>query len=291
MNGTTALSRRSFGETMRADLWWTQPLLVFIGLSTFIVYSTWAAFQGKNYYFGNYVSPFYSPELFGNSPHSWFGPKPAWWPGWLIFSPALFILWAPGGFRLTCYYYRGAYYKAFWADPPACTVGEPRKSYWGERSFPLIMQNVHRYFLYLALLIILILAYDVWKALWFVDPATGKNSFGIGVGTIVLAINVYLLERLYIRLPLAATSDRRISRSTVKIADLLPRLRLCHLLESPPHALGVDESLLGRFYRSLCAPLRDGRLARLANRLTVKAATLKRRRRALTRFRQFEILP
>ena len=56
----------------------------------------------------------------------------------------MLILWAPGGFRLTCYYYRGAYYKAFWADPPSCAVGEPRKSYWGERSFPLILQNVHR---------------------------------------------------------------------------------------------------------------------------------------------------
>ena len=64
---------------------------------------------------------------------------------------AMLILWAPGGFRVTCYYYRGAYYKAFWADPPSCTVGEPRKTYLGERSFPLILQNVHRYFLYLAL--------------------------------------------------------------------------------------------------------------------------------------------
>ena len=80
----------------------------------------------------HYLSPFYSPELFGDSPHAWFGPKPAWWPGWLPFSPALLILWAPGGFRFTCYYYRGAYYKAFWADPPSCAVGEPRKSYWGE---------------------------------------------------------------------------------------------------------------------------------------------------------------
>ena len=99
----------------------------------------------------------------------------------------------PGGFRLTCYYYRGAYYKAFWADPPACTVGEPRSTYLGERSFPLIMQNVHRYFLYLALLFILVLLHDVWSALWFYDPATGTTSFGLGVGTLVLALNVVLL--------------------------------------------------------------------------------------------------
>ena len=65
--------------------------------------------------------------------------------------------WAPGGFRFTCYYYRGAYYKAFWADPPGCTVGEPRKCYLGERSFPLVLQNVHRYFLYLGLLFIVVL--------------------------------------------------------------------------------------------------------------------------------------
>src|SRR5690242_4894959 len=193
MNGTTTLPRRSFGETMRADTWWIQPLLVFVGLSTFIVYSTWAAFQGKYYFFGNYISPFYSPELLGDSPHSWFGPKPAWWPAWLIFSPALLILWAPGGFRLTCYYYRGAYYKAFWADPPSCTVGELRKNYRGERSFPLILQNVHRYFLYLALFFLVILALDVWRALWFVDPGTGRTQLGMGVGTIVLAINVILL--------------------------------------------------------------------------------------------------
>src|SRR5713226_4907092 len=157
MNGAeVSVSRRSFGQTMRPDVWWTQPLFVFLGLSSFIVYSTWAAFQGTHYFFGNYISPFYSPEIFGSSPHSWFGPKPTWWPTWLIFSPALLILWAPGGFRL-------------------------------------LMQNVHRYFLYLALIFIGILSYDVWKGLWFANPVTGYTSFGIGIGTIVLAINVVLL--------------------------------------------------------------------------------------------------
>ena len=156
-SATVPSKRRAFGATMRRDAWWTQPLFVFLGLGTFLVYSTWAAFQGNHYWLdqngANYHSPFYSPELFGGSPHAIFGPKPASWPAWLFFSPAFLVLWAPAGFRLTCYYYRGAYYKSFWADPPACAVGEPRKTYWGERSFPLILQNFHRLFLRLSYIV------------------------------------------------------------------------------------------------------------------------------------------
>src|SRR5499427_11115073 len=166
------LSRSGFGQTQRADHWWIQPLAVFLGLSAFMVYSTWAALQGQHFRFGPYLSPFYSPELFGSA-QAWFGQNPKWIPSWV--TAAMLILWAPGGFRLTCYYYRGAYYKAFWADPPACTVSEPRATYRGEKSFPLILQNVHRYFLYLAILFIGFLSYDVWKALWFADPATGRE--------------------------------------------------------------------------------------------------------------------
>ena len=184
---------RRFGETMRRGAWWAQSAATFVVLAAFVVYATWAAFQGSHYTYGPYLSPFYSPLLFGEPPHAWFGPKPGWWQGALPFSAALLILWAPGGFRLTCYYYRGAYYKAFWADPPACAVGEPRTRYRGERYFPLIVQNVHRYFLYLALVFILILAYDVVKATEFADPGTGRTTFGIGVGTLVLAANVILL--------------------------------------------------------------------------------------------------
>ena len=189
-----SIVQRGFGETARRDSWWIQPLVVFLGLSTFICYATWAAFQGDHYSFGPYLSPFYSPEIFGDSPHSLFGPRPAAWPAWLPFSPALLILPIPVFFRMTCYYYRGAYYKAFWADPPSCTVGEPRKSYWGESTFPLILQNAHRYALYLALVFLVILASDVWKALWFTDPATGRVAFGLGGGTLVLAANVVLLS-------------------------------------------------------------------------------------------------
>src|SRR5689334_15839250 len=184
------LLHRGFGETQRRDAWWLQPLVVFTILSGFVVYATWAAFQNAHYTSGPYLSPFYSPEVFGDSPHAWFGPKPAWWPGWLVFSPALLILPFPGIFRLTCYYYRGAYYKAFWADPPACAVGEPRARYCGESAFPLIVQNIHRYFLYIALGFLIVLAHDVYQALWFTDPGTGRTVFGIGVGTLVLAANV-----------------------------------------------------------------------------------------------------
>ena len=190
---------RGFASTSRRDAWWVAPLAVFLGLSTFIVYSTWAAFQNAHYTFGPYLSPFYAPVLFASPgdaaglQHAWFGVKPAWIPALLPFSPALLILPFPGLFRFTCYYYRGAYYKAFWADPPSCAVGEPRKSYWGEQSFPLVLQNIHRYFMYIAVIFLGLLSYDVWEAMWW-PSATGGESFGIGVGTIVLATNVVLLS-------------------------------------------------------------------------------------------------
>ena len=196
-----SMPQRRFGETVRPDAWWVQPLAVFIGFTAFIVYSTWAAFHplyhGQCAYWLNingadYLSPFSSPEIFGYTPHALFGTAPAGWPAWLIFSPAFLVLWAPAGFRFTCYYYRGAYYKAFWADPPNCAVGEPRKTFLGERYFPLVIQNIHRYFMYLAVIFIFILAYDAWKAMWFTS-ADGAKHFGIGIGTLVLVVNVVLL--------------------------------------------------------------------------------------------------
>jgi len=184
---------RSFGETERRDWWWIDALLVVAVFGSFIVYATWAAFQNAHYTWGPYLSPFYSPELFGDSPHAVFGPKPAWWPALLPFSPALLILPFPGLFRFTCYYYRGAYYKAFWADPISCAVGEPRgTSYWGERWFPLVLQNVHRYFAYVAVLFIFMLSYDVFLATRW-PAADGGTQFGIGVGTLLLLLNVVLL--------------------------------------------------------------------------------------------------
>jgi hypothetical protein len=146
----------------------------------------------------------YSPVLWDpvgvHSGHAWFGQAPGWmlsvWPPFLAFSPAFLVLWAPGGFRFTCYYYRGAYYKAFWADPITCAVGEPGfrgTKYRGERFLPLTLQNVHRYFLYLALLFIVFLSYDAVLSYVFTNPLTGAKGFGVGLGSLVLTINPILL--------------------------------------------------------------------------------------------------
>jgi hypothetical protein len=177
-----------FGRTERRDAWWVGPVATALVLGGFIVYATFRAAYNAEYQVGagtgalpNHaylLSPFYSPLLV-------FPSLPAW------LSPAFLILWAPGGFRLTCYYYRKAYYRAFFLDPPGCAVGEPRTSYRGETKL-LLFQNAHRYFLYLALVFLVILAIDVIHAsLWPTEG--GRMTFGVSVGTLVLAANVTLL--------------------------------------------------------------------------------------------------
>ena len=138
-----------FGATSRPDAWWVQPLVVFLGFTGFHRVFHMGRFSGRSLPLRtlSFALVFAGTVRLARRPGS--ARKPAWFPAFLRFSAAFLILWAPGGFRFTCYYYRGAYYKAFWADPPNCTVGEPRKTYRGERTFPLIIQNIHRYFLYI----------------------------------------------------------------------------------------------------------------------------------------------
>ncbi|MEU7040297.1 hypothetical protein AB0A77_04455 [Streptomyces varsoviensis] len=174
---------------LRTDRWWLVPAGTAAGLLAFVVYSTWRAFAGDDYYAAPYVSPFYSPcvaencvPMKGGADWEIFG---AWWG----LSPALLILIFPLGFRLTCYYYRKAYYRSFWASPPACAVAEPHKRYGGETRFPLILQNVHRYFFYFAVIVALILTYDT--ALGFRDE---RGEWGhMGLGTLVLLANIVLI--------------------------------------------------------------------------------------------------
>ena len=177
------------GRHLRTDRWWVPRTATLIGLLIFIVYSTWRAFEGANYYAAPYVSPFYSPCLAENCEQMPGGADWALFGDWWRLSPALIVLIFPLGFRVTCYYYRKAYYRAFWASPPACGVAEPHSSYSGETRFPLILQNVHRYFFYVAIPVAAILTYDVALGFRNADGQWGH----MGLGTLVLLVNVALI--------------------------------------------------------------------------------------------------
>ena len=120
------------------------------------LYGLWVTFVNADYYADPYLSPFYSPCIAANCEHETVAIVGDWW----TLSPALLILPFPLGFRLTCYYYRKAYYRAFLWSPPACAVRDARARYKGESRFPLILQNVHRLFFYLVLPFPIILLYD-----------------------------------------------------------------------------------------------------------------------------------
>src|SRR5919108_451663 len=62
-----------------------------------------------------------------------------------------------------------------------------------ERRFPLVMQNIHRYFLYLGLFFICILLVDAFRSYWFEGSTPAGSGFGIGIGSLVLTANVVLL--------------------------------------------------------------------------------------------------
>lgn len=189
--------------TVRRDNWWVEPLLFLLVFGTFVIYTTWRVFENnwfaypmEAHYASNralydavesstYLSPFYSPFLpifltvFGFN-----------------LSPAIYILVFPLSFRMTCYYYRKAYYRAFFADPAGCAVAEPfankRMRFTGERHFPWILQNLHRFAFYAAVVFMVILGWDAIRAFMWRMP-DGSIHFGIGVGTVVFWVNWFLL--------------------------------------------------------------------------------------------------
>ena len=168
--------------------WWAGSVTTVAILGAFTVYTLYIVFVPSDLapavlpvdvaeYEGYLLSPLYSPPI----PSPW---------DWL--SPAIFVLWAPLGFRLTCYYYRKAYYRAFLWDPPNCSgkaqQHEPRspENYDGERNF-WIFNNIHRYFLYASIIVVAFLWYEAIKAFF-------PDGFAIGVGSLLFLVNVILLS-------------------------------------------------------------------------------------------------
>ena len=158
--------------------WWVGPITVTTVLTGFGIYVMVMILFFERGEYANYLSPFYSP------------PVPSPLPDWL--SPAIFVLWIPLGFRATCYYYRKAYYRAFFWDPPACSSKaqqrEPRsaENYRGERNL-FVWNNIHRYFLYGSFVVLAFLTLDTVRAF------LPDGSFGITVGSLIFLVNVTLL--------------------------------------------------------------------------------------------------
>jgi hypothetical protein len=187
--------RREVAMTRRVDAWWVAPALTALGLVIFFGYLTFRAFNPTYVWFDPYISPTVAPPVFtpafgysGSVPvdQAWFGAFPAWWPAFLPQSPAFFLPAFAIAFRFTCYYYRGAYYKAFALTPPSCTVRGTPLRYRGETAL-LLFQNLHRYTLYGALLLLVFL-WEEGLAAFF-----RNGQFGVGVGTVVMLINAALL--------------------------------------------------------------------------------------------------
>ncbi len=152
--------------------WWLQPAATVTILSGFVVYATWVALQGHGS-IGSYLSPFYSPPVTIAA---------------IPISPAFWVLWAPAGFRATCYYYRKAYYRSYFADPISCMIPEPRRQYSGETAFPFVLNNLHRYLLYAAVVVLVFLWFDTIKAFIF------NGRFGVHLGSLLFLTNVVLLS-------------------------------------------------------------------------------------------------
>jgi hypothetical protein len=168
----------------RQDRWWIEPLTIVLILGLFGVYAFVVSVLNGNYYHDPYLSPFYSPCLTTSCVHPTFPVIGDWY----NLSPAFLIVGSPLAFRATCYYYRRSYYRAFFWSPPACSVPDARAKYSGETRFPFVLQNLHRYTLYLALVVLAILWWDVFLAFNF------DGRFGVGLGTLIMLANVLLLS-------------------------------------------------------------------------------------------------
>jgi len=167
------------GKTLRRDNWWVGPLTTGTILVAFIVYATFRGFENANYEWGPYLSPMYSPLIDTSFAKNW--PIPV--------SGAMLILGGPASFRLTCYYYRKAYYRAFAMDPPGCAVGERNAHKYNGETKLFIFQNLHRFTLYVALAFLVFLWHDAITGLigW-------KDGVHLATGTLVITMNATLLS-------------------------------------------------------------------------------------------------
>ena len=218
-NGVNAPGRaRILQRTLRADNWLQAPLTTGGILGVFIVYSTIRIFMNDHFFVEqfHYLTPMYSPCISETCPPAardfgtWVGEMPSFIP------IAIFFFWILGGFRVTCYYYRKAGYRSLWFSPQACAVPEPHKKYTGETRFPLVFMNAHRYFFWLASILLLVNIYDAVKAFG------GGDGFRFGLGTLIMCVNVAMLAGLHALVPRLPPRGRRPHQPLLEAPRALP---------------------------------------------------------------------
>jgi hypothetical protein len=150
---------------------WLYPAFVVVALSLFGGFAFWVVFLQHDGYYAPYLSPFYSPLIK-------VGPIP----------PGVWVAWAPLVFRLTCYYYRKAYFRSFFWHPRSCAVTEPKRRYRGETAFPWVLNNLHRFAFYATVVQVGFLWFDAVLAFNF------GGRFGLGLGSVLMLANVVLLS-------------------------------------------------------------------------------------------------
>ena len=249
-----AASGRSVGlwdRLRRGTPWWAQPLAVVVVLGAFTGYSLWTSFfgPGPNHVseHANYLSPFFSPLLWKTGP----------------VTPALWVLWAPLGFRATCYYYRKSYYRSFFWDPPACAIGELRhRGYRGETRLPMVLNNLHRFFWYPAAIVVVLLWVDAFAS--FDD----SGHLYLGLGTLILLVNAVLLSGYSFGCHAFRHHGGRRPRLLLLLPggpEPLPAVADGHLVQWPPRPLGLGQHVQRGHRRGLHPPP-PGRHARPAPR-------------------------
>ena len=235
-------------KTLRTDRWWLAPVLTVAGLSAWLIYGLVHILLQKDYFAEgagyHYLTPFYSPCV--NN-----GCVPAaaefgrFVPDWPLVPYALLTLPFLLLFRLTCYYYRRAYYRSFWLSPPACAVPDAHERYTGETRFPLVFQNAHRYAFYAAVVISLI---NTWDAIISFDGTKGFGS----------RYEIHLCQHragqphpgrqrgaavgVHPVVPLVPAHHRRPAQALLPAPDPLPGVDLRLRPQHPAHAAGVGHA-------------------------------------------------
>jgi hypothetical protein len=135
-------------KTLRRDPWWRQPGIVLTLLTIWVLYATVRVFMGAYYWVPAYH--YLTP----------------------FYSPCVSGECVPGSSTL------GHWFPAIPPIIPYAIVS----------LVPLIMQNLHRYFFYVVLLISVLNTYDA------INAFHGKNGgVGFGLGTLIIVVNVVLL--------------------------------------------------------------------------------------------------